>query len=99
MACEADAERRPEVTTGRIASLLDVTQRYGRTTALNRVTVDIPCGCIVGLIGPDGVGKSSLLSIIAGARQIQQGRAKVLGGDIADEAHRIAIYPSVAYMP
>ena len=37
--------------------------------ALDDVTVTLPAGCMVGLIGPDGVGKSTLLSIIAGARQ------------------------------
>ncbi len=54
---------------------------------------------MVGLIGPDGVGKSTLLSIIAGARQIQSGRVLVLGGDMADAAHRAAVCPRIAYMP
>ena len=54
---------------------------------------------MVGLIGPDGVGKSSLLAIIAGARQIQSGKVDVLGGDIADPAHRAAVCPRIAYMP
>jgi ribosome-dependent ATPase len=54
---------------------------------------------MVGLIGPDGVGKSSLLSIIAGARRVQSGRAIVLEGDIADPQHRAAICPHIAYMP
>ena len=87
------------MTGGTIAALREVTQRYGKAVALDRVTLDIPNGCIVGLIGPDGVGKSSLLSIVAGARRVQQGEATVLGGDIADKAHRVAIYPQVAYMP
>jgi ABC-2 type transport system permease protein len=34
------------------------------------VTLVVPAGCMVGLIGPDGVGKSSVLSLIAGARRI-----------------------------
>ena len=41
---------------------------------------------MVGLIGPDGVGKSSLLSLIAGARAIQEGQVEVLGGDMARRA-------------
>ena len=38
-----------------------VTHRYGKTAALDGVTLAMPAGCLVGLIGPDGVGKSSLL--------------------------------------
>ena len=82
-----------------VASLDDVTQRYGKTIALDGVTLAIPSGRLVGLIGPDGVGKSSLLAIIAGARHIQTGTAYVLGGDIADSAHREAVCPRIAYMP
>ena len=82
-----------------VARLENVTQRYRRAVALDNVTVSLPAGCMVGLIGPDGVGKSTLLSIIAGARQLQSGRALVLGGDIADAAHRTAVCPRIAYMP
>jgi ribosome-dependent ATPase len=73
---------------------------YSRTTrAIEGVTLDMRSDCIVGLIGPDGVGKSSLLSIIAGARVIQQGRVEVLGGDMANSRHRRATFPRIAYMP
>ena len=43
---------------------------------------------MVGLIGPDGVGKSSLLALVAGARAIQAGAIEVLGGDMAERRHR-----------
>ena len=52
-----------------VAQLDNVTQRYGSAVALDDVTVALPAGCMVGLIGPDGVGKSTLLSILAGARK------------------------------
>ena len=54
---------------------------------------------MVGLIGPDGVGKSTLMGIIAGAKKIQSGKVQVLGGDIADRRHRNAVCPLIAYMP
>ena len=54
---------------------------------------------MVGLIGPDGVGKSTLMGIIAGAKKIQTGHVHVLGGDIADRRHRNAVCPLSAYMP
>ena len=88
--------------TGRgnaVARLNNVTHRYGKRAALDAITLALPAGCMVGLIGPDGVGKSSLLAIIAGARQIQTGEVCVLGGDIADPAHRAAVCPRIAYMP
>ncbi|SDA69662.1 ribosome-associated ATPase/putative transporter RbbA [Mesorhizobium qingshengii] len=82
-----------------IARLEGVGHSYSRTRALDGITLDIPAGCMVGLIGPDGVGKSSLLSLIAGARVIQQGRIEVLGGNMADVRHRQTTYPRIAYMP
>ena len=82
-----------------VARIEDVTQRYGTAVALDAVTIELPAGCMVGFIGPDGVGKSSLLSIVAGARQVQSGNVFVLDGDMKDSAHRAAISPRIAYMP
>ena len=79
--------------------LHDVQLRYGATRALDGVTLDIPAGCMAGFIGPDGVGKSSLLALVAGARVVQQGRIDVLGGDMAQAAHRRRVCPRIAYMP
>jgi ribosome-dependent ATPase len=84
---------------GFVAVLDGLTQRYGKVKALDGVTISIPGDCMVGLIGPDGVGKSTLLGIIAGARQNQSGSAIVLGGDIADASHRSSVCPRIAYMP
>ena len=73
--------------------------QYGKVRALDAVSIDLPAGCIVGLIGPDGVGKSSFLALIAGARKIQAGRLDVLGGDMRRAGHRARICPQIAYMP
>ncbi|MGQ4273770.1 ribosome-associated ATPase/putative transporter RbbA [Terrihabitans sp. B22-R8] len=72
---------------------------YGRTTALDDIALDVPSGRMIGLIGPDGVGKSSLLSLISGARALQEGALQVLGGDMRDAAHRRDVCPRIAYMP
>jgi ribosome-dependent ATPase len=82
-----------------VVHIENITQRYGKMVALDDVTIDLPAGCMVGLIGPDGVGKSSLLSMIAGARQIQSGRVIVLDNDMADPRRRAEICPRIAYMP
>ena len=81
------------------ASLDGVSHRYGKTVALDNVTLTIPGGCMIGLIGPDGVGKSTLLGLIAGVRKIQSGAVWTLGGDLRDPKHRESCYPRVAYMP
>ncbi|MEQ8827185.1 MAG: ATP-binding cassette domain-containing protein, partial [Parvibaculum sp.] len=76
-----------------------LTHRYGDTVALDNVTLDIPGGCMAGLIGPDGVGKSTLLGLLAGVRRIQAGEVTVLGGDMRDPAHRSRCHTRIAYMP
>jgi ribosome-dependent ATPase len=81
------------------AKLQSVTHRYGDVTALDGIDLEIPAGCMVGLIGPDGVGKSTLLGLISGVTRIQQGQVEVLGGDMAVSSHRRAVCARLAYMP
>lgn len=82
-----------------VVKLSGVSLRYGRTLALDGITLDIAAGRMIGLIGPDGVGKSSLLALIAGSRAVQDGTIEVLGGDMADKRHRDDVCPRIAYMP
>ncbi len=82
-----------------ISKITELTHRYGKTVALEAVNMAIPAGRMVGIIGPDGVGKSSLLALISGVRKIQTGSIEVLGGDMRHSRHRNAICPRIAYMP
>ncbi|MCQ4264694.1 multidrug ABC transporter ATP-binding protein [Stutzerimonas stutzeri] len=82
-----------------VAQVEGVSLQYGKTCALDDLSLSLPARCMVGLIGPDGVGKSSLLALIAGARQLQKGRVQVLDGDMGDASHRRAVCPRIAYMP
>lgn len=82
-----------------VADIQQVSLKYGKTQALIDISLSLPAGCMIGLIGPDGVGKSSLLALLAGAKVVQQGRLMVLGGDIADAKHRRKVCPHIAYMP
>ncbi len=84
---------------GGVIRLSGVTLRYGAACALDGVTLAVPAGRMIGLIGPDGVGKSSLLALASGARAIQQGQVSVLGGDMASAAHRDRVCGRIAYMP
>ncbi len=82
-----------------IASLKGVRLHYGKAVALDGIDLAIPSGCMVGLIGPDGVGKSSLLALLSGARAVQDGTVTVLDGNMADKRHRDDACPRIAYMP
>src|SRR5687768_5647124 len=65
-----------------------VSHRYGPIAALDNVSLTIPGGTATAVVGPDGVGKSTLLALIAGVKRGQAGTIRVLGGDMASAAHR-----------
>jgi len=85
--------------TETVARLEGVSHRYGETDALSELSLTFPSGCMVGLIGPDGVGKSTLLGLLAGARELQTGELQVLGGDMRSQRFRNRVAPRIAYMP
>ncbi len=89
----------PENAGSAVVRLREVSLRYGKVQALETIDLDIPAGCLAGLIGPDGVGKSSLLALISGARKVQSGVVEVLGGDMRDARFRRTACPRIAYMP
>lgn len=76
-----------------------VTHRYRKHVALDALSLDLPTGQLVGFIGPDGVGKSTLLGLITGAKKLQSGTINVLGGPIENGKHRRQICPGIAFMP
>ena len=82
-----------------IAKVKNLSHKYADVTALDDVTLDIEAGKMIGFIGPDGVGKSTLLSILSGVKIIQTGEVEVLKGDIKNEKYRKEICPKIAYMP
>jgi len=82
-----------------VVRLEKVSQHYGKAVALDDVTLDVPAGKMIGLIGPDGVGKSTLLGMAAGVRKIQTGKVTVLGGNIADAHFRDMVASRIAYLP
>jgi ribosome-dependent ATPase len=87
------------VTGAPVVSVQAVTHRYGKVVALDRLSLDFPSGIMVGIVGPDGVGKSTLMALIAGSKKMQEGKITVLGGDIAEARHRREVGPRIAYMP
>jgi len=85
--------------TGPAIRLAGVSHRYGKTLALDGVDFEVPAGIMAGLIGPDGVGKSTLLGIVAGVTRIQSGTVHVLGADMARGGERRGAGARIAYMP
>ncbi len=82
-----------------VATIRDLAHAYGKVCALDGISLSIPAGCMAGLIGPDGVGKSTLLSLIAGVRQLQTGDLRVLDADLRSASDRRTLCPRIAYMP
>lgn len=82
-----------------IAIIDGVEHRYGKVIALDNIRLNIPSGILAGIIGPDGVGKSTLLGLIAGAKIIQSGRVEVFNQNIAERSVREELCRRIAYMP
>jgi ribosome-dependent ATPase len=87
------------MTDAVVARLENVSHRYAATIALDEVTIEIPARKMVGVIGPDGVGKSTLLALISGVRIIQSGQVVVFDGNLADASHLKTLRARIAYMP
>ena len=75
------------------------TFRAGKRTiqALQGVTAELRSGMVIGLIGPDGAGKTTLMRLTTGLLRPDSGHLQVLGVDVAREPLRVQ--QSVGYMP
>ena len=82
-----------------VASLDNVSLKYKKVVALDSISVSFPPAMMIGLIGPDGVGKSSLLSLVAGSRKVQSGTVMALGGNMSGYRHRRSVCSQIAFMP
>jgi ribosome-dependent ATPase len=82
-----------------IARVKAVSHRYGETVALNDVSIDLPSRIMIGVIGPDGVGKSTLLGLVAGVKTIQSGEVIVFDKNVGDNRNLREIRGRIAYMP
>jgi ribosome-dependent ATPase len=87
------------MTVETIAQIKNVSHRYGAMVALDDLSIDIRARIMVGVIGPDGVGKSTLLALIAGVKIIQQGEVVVFDKNLANRETLREIRGRIAYMP
>jgi ribosome-dependent ATPase len=99
MASPAPSASPPSGPGQPVVSIKGVTHRYKKVVALDALSLDVPSGIMVGIVGPDGVGKSTLLALVAGSKKLQQGSVVALGGEMGERRHRRAVGPRIAYMP
>ncbi|HTX55688.1 MAG TPA: ABC transporter ATP-binding protein [Candidatus Acidoferrales bacterium] len=74
-----------------------VTRRFGATLAVDRLSLDVPKGEIFALVGPDGAGKTTLMRLICGALEIDEGSLRVDGVDVVGETAKVQA--ALGYMP
>ena len=74
-----------------------LTKRFGRTLAVDNLSLMIPRGSTFGLLGPNGAGKSTTIKMLMGMLSITAGEARVLGIDVA--ADPVQIKRRVGYVP
>ena len=80
---EANESRRGRPPAVRVGG---VVKRFGSTTALAGVDLEVPEGMVFGLLGPNGAGKTTLVRILATPLVPDAGRAELLGHDVVAEA-------------
>jgi ABC-2 type transport system ATP-binding protein len=77
--------------------LSGLTKRFGRTLAVDSLSLRIPHGSTFGLLGPNGAGKSTTIKMLMGMLSISAGQARVLGVDV--QADPVQIKQRVGYVP
>jgi ABC-2 type transport system ATP-binding protein len=75
----------------------DLTKKYGKFVALDRLTMSVDPGTILGFVGPNGAGKTTTIRILVGLARPTSGEARVAGADCLREARKIKRL--VGYMP
>jgi ABC-2 type transport system ATP-binding protein len=82
-------------TTAPVIDVRDVTIRFGKFTAVDKVTLSVGVGEVFGLLGPNGSGKTTLIRAICGLLPFE-GSIAVLGSDVSRNAERVR--ESIGYM-
>jgi ABC-2 type transport system ATP-binding protein len=90
-------EKEREMTTETVVDLRELTVRYGRLTAVDRLALEVPQGCVYALLGRNGSGKSSTVRCLLGQRRASAGTARLFGLDAWEE--RQAIMQRVGVVP
>ena len=74
-----------------------LTKWYGPRLALDRVSLEVEAGEVMGLLGPNGSGKTTILRILTGYLRPSGGTARIAGLDVVDDS--LAARARVGYVP
>ncbi len=80
-----------------VVATKDLTKKYGKLVALDRLTMTVERGQILGFIGPNGAGKTTAIKILVGLARPTSGSAQVAGTDCVADPRKIRRL--VGYMP
>ena len=82
-----------------LVQITDLTKKYGTTTAVNHLTVTLPRGRIIGLLGPNGSGKTTLIKMMTGLLTPTEGTIRIDGAEIGPETKsKVAYLPDRTYL-
>lgn len=80
-----------------ILKVSNLTKKFGKFTALDRVNLEVSQGEVYGFIGPNGAGKTTTIRVLLGILKATQGEASIFGKDAWKDA--VEIHKQVAYVP
>src|SRR5437899_13046482 len=80
-----------------VVATRDLTKKYGKLIALDRLTMTVERGQILGFIGPNGAGKTTAIKILVGLARPTSGSAQVVGTDCVSDPRKVRRL--VRYMP
>jgi ABC-2 type transport system ATP-binding protein len=84
-------------STHPVVETRELTKKYGSFLALDRLTLTVERGQILGFVGPNGAGKTTTIKILVGLARPTSGTAKIAGADCARESRKVKRL--VGYMP
>ena len=71
----------------------DLTRRFGDFVAVDHLNLDVPAGQVLGYLGPNGSGKTTTIRMLLGLLHPSEGRAEVLGLDVATQPDAVRAMP------
>src|ERR1051325_11841175 len=79
-----------------VIAIKDLSRRFGEKMALDRVSLTVPAGSVLGLVGENGAGKTTLIKHILGLLRAEQGRVRVFGFDPVAEP--VGVLSRIGYL-
>ena len=84
------------LSTEPVIEIHRLTRKFRRKVALDEVSLEVPSGCVFGLLGENGAGKSTLIKHILGSLKAKSGSVRVFGDDPVENAE--AVLSRIGYL-